>query len=271
MAYDASQWEVLATAWREWEHLGMTISSLRPFLSDIKSPILVIGAGQGIVVEALMQSGHEVVGVDGAQAMITQAKKRRGIDIKHALGQKLPFDDQSFTTVILATGVLYANNPDTIPILTEAIRVLKVKGQLLAGFYLPSETTMSVCQEIGYMEGNLTQPKRLLEIWAADRNEARWVELVKAWKDCSQAEATECVERYHPLLYTAYADWERFAWRVREQGYDPKSIFQEIVNSPSSASSMENCITLFSNQGLKTIETHWESEISNLTLMGYKT
>lgn len=270
MAYESSMWESVAVAWREWEHLGMTISSLRPFLPKITSPVLVVGAGQGVVVEALMQSGYEVVGVDGAQAMIDEARKRRGLDLKQALGETLPFDNQSFTTVILATGVLDTEDSNAMPLLTEAIRVLKINGQCLAGFYSLSEKTISVCQEIGYMEGGLQKLQSLLEIWAADRNEARWIELVAQWKACSQEEATNCVQHYQSVLYAIYADWERFAMKVRQFGHDPKSIFQEIVQSSPPVRSMAACLALFHQQGLTEMETHWESEVSTLTLMGTK-
>lgn len=270
MAYKSSMWESVAVAWREWEHLGMTMSSLRPFLPKIKSPVLVIGAGQGVVVEALMQSGYEVVGIDGAQTMIDEARKRRGLDLKLALGEALPFDNQSFATVIFATGVLYSKDSKSMPLVTEALRVLKMDGQLLAGFFSPSKRTLSISQEIGYLKDSLQQPQRLLEIWAAERNESRWIELVAQWQGCSQYDATNRVQRYQSILYAIYADWERFALKVRECGHDPKSIFQEIVKSGSPVGSMDIYIALFHQHGLTEVETHWESEISTLTLMGTK-
>jgi hypothetical protein len=99
-------WNVLAQLHAEIEDTNFDLASARRLLPEIKSPVLVVGAGQGLIVEELRKHGCECDGVDLSSEMIRQAKLRRGITLVRADAKALPFPAGSYETIIYATGVV---------------------------------------------------------------------------------------------------------------------------------------------------------------------
>ena len=133
----ANWWKLWAPYWEYLENRHLSTEVMDGFLSGAKSPSLVIGAGQGLIVERLRQQGLKAEGVDLDPEMIAMAKKRRGIELTLADASKLPYKDDSFRTTIIATGVLdYLDNEETIfGIIREAARVTADGGELILTFY----------------------------------------------------------------------------------------------------------------------------------------
>ena len=108
-----------------------------------KSRVLDLGVGTGRELPALLDAGHEVVGVDIAPPMIEIAKKRsRPIEIALAdfWSPPLPFDDASFDAVIALHGTL-AHPPEDAAaamarLATELARILRSPGVVI--FEVPS-------------------------------------------------------------------------------------------------------------------------------------
>jgi demethylmenaquinone methyltransferase/2-methoxy-6-polyprenyl-1,4-benzoquinol methylase len=132
----ASAWDVAAQAWEAWEAHGLAPEDLA-WLGAIQSPALVVGAGQGLLVEALARSGVVAIGADWSRRMIERAQERRpGLVMLRASADELPFAAASLGTVIVATGVLAHEHPErTTAVLAECHRVTRPGGKVLVAMF----------------------------------------------------------------------------------------------------------------------------------------
>ncbi len=69
-------------------------------------------------------------GVDPSENMLKIAKKRR-IDVRHAQGERLPFDSSTFDYIAIIITLCFVKDP--IKVLIEAKRVLKKHGRVIIG------------------------------------------------------------------------------------------------------------------------------------------
>lgn len=69
-------------------------------------------------------------GVDISKNMLALAKKR-GIKVKHAAAEKLPYADETFDTVAIIVTLCFVKKP--LKVLKEAWRILKFGGTLVVG------------------------------------------------------------------------------------------------------------------------------------------
>ncbi len=145
----APYWEIL-----EDRHLSKMVTE--KFVGYVKSPVLVIGAGQGIIVNYLKELGHVVDGVDLEPEMIRIAKERRNLDIIHADARKMPFNDGSYKTVIIASGVVDYGTPEDVikEILDESKRVTAKGGNLFVSFYQIHPVLEKLFKKIGVIDKN---------------------------------------------------------------------------------------------------------------------
>jgi len=130
-------WNVLAQCHAEIEDTNFDLASVRRLLPEIVSPVLVVGAGHGLIVEELRKRGHQCDGVDLSPEMIRQAKLRRGITVVPADATSLPFPAASYATIIYATGVVdfTAEDNDIRAMLLEGRRVVRESGKIFVAFY----------------------------------------------------------------------------------------------------------------------------------------
>src|ERR1044071_8642430 len=130
-------WNVLARFHSEIEDTNFDLASVRRLLPEIESPVLVVGAGQGLIVAELRKCGDECDGVDLSSEMIRQAELRRGITLVEADGKAMPFPTASYSTLIYATGVVdcTADENEIGVMLTEGRRVAKESGKVFVAFY----------------------------------------------------------------------------------------------------------------------------------------
>jgi SAM-dependent methyltransferase len=89
-------------------------------------PALEVGVGTGRFAQAL---GVEF-GLDPAAGALRLAQGR-GIEVKQARGEALPFPDAAFGGVLMIATLCFADNPSGL--LQEAARVLRPEGRLLIG------------------------------------------------------------------------------------------------------------------------------------------
>lgn len=119
------------------ENNHLNLKTLRALRNIIHDPILIIGAGHGLLVEELQQQGHQVDGVDFCSAMVQYAEQRRGLKLVQADAVDLPFPNNRYNTTVIATGVIdFLDDERRIRrIIDEASRVTQRSGKLLAAFY----------------------------------------------------------------------------------------------------------------------------------------
>jgi len=101
-------------------------------LGEKRLRILDVGTGTGFLSLSLAEIGHEVVGIDLAEGMISSARKLaddRGLDLDLMVGdaESLDFDDDSFD-VVVSRWVLWTL-PDPEKAISEWMRVLKPGGR----------------------------------------------------------------------------------------------------------------------------------------------
>ena len=129
-------WETWAPylSYFEDNHLDLAnIEKLRGIISD---PVLIVGAGQGLLVEQLQKSGFKVDGVDQSPQMVKYAEMRRGLKLIEADGRNLPFASKMYNTAIIATGVVdFLDDDGQVGlIVNEARRVTHDSGKVLVAF-----------------------------------------------------------------------------------------------------------------------------------------
>lgn len=137
MAEMESFWRTWAPYWSYQEDFALDIEGINKLTTAVVGPVLIIGAGQGLLVEQLQKKGFKVDGVDLEPNMIMYAKKRRGLNLIQANAKNMPFSDKSYKTSIIATGVVdFLDDEEQIKlIINEALRVTDDSGKVFVTFY----------------------------------------------------------------------------------------------------------------------------------------
>ena len=130
-------WDTWSPYWSYFEDSMLDVEGIQKLAIDLADPVLIVGAGQGLLVEQLLRKGFKADGVDLAPQMIKYAKERRNIDLIQADARSLPFPDGSYRTCIVATGVadFLEEERQVAAVVNEARRVTAVQGKTLLGFY----------------------------------------------------------------------------------------------------------------------------------------
>ena len=104
-------------------------------VDQAKGRVLDVGCSQGIASLLLARRGFEVVGIDVEADRIAYAEADRmaepedvaaRVEFLHASGFDMPFDDDSFDTVLLGEVLEHLDKPDAL--LEEVVRVLRPDG-----------------------------------------------------------------------------------------------------------------------------------------------
>jgi len=131
-------WSKVSNFWEVFEEMGISPFTIRGFCKHLKSPVLVVGAGLGIVPECLCRMGYNVKSLDCTKEMAKKAKARRNLEMTICNATRTPFKDHSFGTVLINTGVVDTLNlrTDFIPrILQESKRLLRARGKVIVSFF----------------------------------------------------------------------------------------------------------------------------------------
>jgi ubiquinone/menaquinone biosynthesis C-methylase UbiE len=160
-------WSTWAPFWDMIENRHFSTNVTDFIINDIESPILVIGAGQGIIVRYLKEKGFSVTGLDINEDMIRIAREKYNLEIVKGDATSLPFADSSFKSVIISSGVVdYGADEKTIKIIiNEAKRVLSNDTNLFVAFYQITPRIEEIYKEIGVIDSNkIYRMKRIFEI-----------------------------------------------------------------------------------------------------------
>jgi len=106
------------------------IERMAPWLTD---PVLLVGAGRGMILQALRAAGYAASGVDWSANMVAEAQRDGIIGLDRGDAGQLPHDNQSLATVIISTGVLLPTHTRDRreAYLGEARRILMPTGRLI--------------------------------------------------------------------------------------------------------------------------------------------
>ena len=181
MNYSSDFWDALAPHHSAIENNYLDLPSLRRIVHDIHQPVLVVGAGQGLIVEELQKNGLHVEGVDLSSEMIRYAQKRRGLNLVRADARAMPFGGGTYETIIYATGVVdfIADDAQIRMIVNEARRIVTQSGRIFIAFYRISDSLLDLMEKLGLLRNNVLSFKEMLGLyrmnpvqtiaWAAER------------------------------------------------------------------------------------------------------
>ncbi len=160
-------WDALAPHHAAIENSYLDLASVRRICSSLCEPVLVVGAGQGLIVEELRHQGFECGGVDFSPEMVRQAKLRRGLDLVEADAKALPMGAATYGTIIYATGVVdfMADEGEIRAALNEGRRVVKPSGNRFVAFYRISQAGEQFMARVGLLENHVMLLRWSLELY----------------------------------------------------------------------------------------------------------
>jgi ubiquinone/menaquinone biosynthesis C-methylase UbiE len=178
MTRSSNFWDALAPHHFKIENSYLDRPSLRRILPDICPPVLVVGAGQGLIVAELLKKGVHCDGVDLSSEMLRYARIRRGLDLVQADARAMPFGNGSYRTIIYATGVVdFMTDEEEIRIImNEARRIADRSGTIFVAFYRLSAATEDFVARLGLLRNNVLRHRETLEVYRLNPVQAiAWV------------------------------------------------------------------------------------------------
>jgi len=206
MTCSSAYWDALAPHHSSLENNYLDLPSLRRIVHDIHQPVLVVGAGQGLIVAELRKNGFRSDGVDLSFEMIRYAEARRGLKFVQADARAMPFGEGIYETIIIASGVVdFMGDEEQIgAIMDEAKRIINPSGNIFVAFYRFSAALEDFLARLGLLRNNLLSLRESLEIyrlnpvqtiaWVAKKAEAGYFSAgilsLRAWALSTMQEKT---------------------------------------------------------------------------------
>lgn len=116
--YDGVAWVASAGQWYRW------VAAALPFVEQ--GPVLEVGCGRGRLLRPIAEHGFRVVGVDYAWEMAQFAARRSSQPVLRGDGQRLPFADSTFGTLVTTFPAPYVLAAETQ---REFARVVRPSGR----------------------------------------------------------------------------------------------------------------------------------------------
>jgi len=167
MVETQSYWTAWSPYWSYQEDFFLDLAAINKLAAFITNPVLIIGAGQGLLVEQLQKKDFTVDGIDSDPQMISYAQKRRGIDLIQTDASNMPFANDSYKTSIVATGVVdFIDDEEQIKlIIDEALRVTDGSGKVFVAFYKYHSKVETLLKYTGMItDKSLLRFKKLAEM-----------------------------------------------------------------------------------------------------------
>ena len=159
-------WDALAPYHYSIENNYFDLGSLHRIVQEIRPPVLVVGAGQGLIVGELRKNGIQSDGVDLSSKMVRYAKARRGLEFVQADARELPFEEGAYKTIICASGVVdfTADEEQVRLIIDETRRIVNRPGYLFVAFYRFSSASEDFLARLGLLRNNVLSFRETLEL-----------------------------------------------------------------------------------------------------------
>jgi ubiquinone/menaquinone biosynthesis C-methylase UbiE len=130
---------------------------------------LEIGFGGGALLRAARAVGAQVSGADVSEAMVARAK---GLDVRVAIAEVLPFEDGRFNKAASLNSLYFWPDPERA--LGEIARVLRPGGRLLLGFEPPAELRKYPGHVYGFRLFEVAEVRALMEAAGFGAITERW-------------------------------------------------------------------------------------------------
>jgi len=171
-------WEALAPHHWRIENSYLDLRALRQVRDRLRPPVLVVGAGQGLILAELQRTGLLCDGVDLSPEMVRYARLRRGLTLVQADAGALPFRERAYRTIICATGVVdfMSDEAGIRAIVKEARRIADHAGMILIAFYRVGVSTERFLGRLGLLKHNVLRYREALMIYRLNPMQAiAWV------------------------------------------------------------------------------------------------
>lgn len=127
-------WDIQAVGWDAGRAgRGLQSHHIERMATWLADPVLLVGAGRGMMLQALRAKGYAATGVDWSANMVVDAQRDGVLGLSRGDAGHLPYDCQSLASVIISTGVLLPTQTQDRrdAYLGEAWRVLLPTGRLI--------------------------------------------------------------------------------------------------------------------------------------------
>jgi SAM-dependent methyltransferase len=215
MSCSSDFWDALAPHHAALENSYLDLPSLRRIQHEIRPPVLVVGAGQGLIVAALQAQGLQCDGVDLSVEMIRYARLRRGLALVHTDAKSLPFGNGDYKTIIYATGVIdfMSDEAEIRRIMSEGRRIAAHSGDIFVAFYRFSAATANFVIRLGLLRNSVLRFRELLEIYRLTPVQTiSWV-------------AKRSKVSYSGALMLALRAWALSSWQEKRNAFHMQKVF----------------------------------------------
>jgi ubiquinone/menaquinone biosynthesis C-methylase UbiE len=160
-------WDAIAPHLSSIEDNYFDLVALKNIIDNVNGPVLVVGAGQGLIVEELQKNNLDSDGVDYSYEMIRLAKKRRGIELVQADAKEMPFEDEKYQTTICTTGVLdfILDSEQIKKIINEMKRVTSSSGKIYLSFMRYSLATEEYLKKSNLLKNEILSARKCMEAY----------------------------------------------------------------------------------------------------------
>jgi Methyltransferase domain len=226
MSTCAEFWNALAQFHAEIEDTNFDVASIRRLLPEVAAPVLIVGAGQGLIVAELRKLGYACDGIDLSGEMVRQAKLRRGLTLVQADAKAMPFAIASYATIIFATGVIdfTAEDKDIQAMVTEGRRVVKNSGRIFVAFFKASVAQEEFLRLVGLLDHGQMRLRESFETYLL--NPAQMVGWVARRSGLSRLRAAIAVLRLTALTTMGEKRATLRMQRVFRKCPDPRSLIK---------------------------------------------
>jgi hypothetical protein len=166
MTVSSTYWDIWAPYLPYLEDNLLDLETITELSASVTDPVLVVGAGQGLLVQGLTQKGFRVDGVERSPVMIEYARSRRGLKLIEADARNMPFDDNTYATSIIATGVVDFMDDEQLvkEIVDETKRVTTDTGKVFVAFFGVHPATEKFLRTIGLIANGRLYQRRVLQL-----------------------------------------------------------------------------------------------------------
>jgi len=166
MKQAADFWNALAPFHSDIEDNYFDLPSLHRILPELHEPVLVVGAGQGLIVGELLKKGFKCDGVDFSLEMIRYARVRRELSLIQADARAIPLKDDAYQTIIYATGVVdfIGDEAEIKLIMDEAARIVRPTGNIFVAFYRASPAVENLLTRLGLLHNHVLLQREALQM-----------------------------------------------------------------------------------------------------------